>query len=224
MAEKGKNQIGERIKAALRDAEMSQASLGREMGITQAQVNYWVMGHRNPSIENLQKIATILDKPLDYFLATQKETTKEYIHRVKVATDIKLIPVMGISSATNEKFILEEVESYIPFNKSGENQFAIKVEGNCMEDPHDPRSSIYNGDYVIINPDVVPTNGEVVLARISEEYSTIKGMFVCGGKVELIPDNPKYRTITKKIEDVEIVGKIINIYKPPKKKRKRIVC
>ena len=76
MAEKGKNQIGERIKAALRDAEMSQASLGREMGITQAQVNYWVMGHRNPSIENLQKIATILDKPLDYFLATQKETTK----------------------------------------------------------------------------------------------------------------------------------------------------
>lgn len=224
MAEKEKNQIGERIKAALRDAEMSQASLGREMGITQAQVNYWVMGHRNPSIENLQKIATILDKPLDYFLTTKKETTKEYIHRVKVATDIKLIPVMGISSATNEKFILEEVESYIPFNKSGEKQFAIKVEGNCMEDPKDPRSSIYNGDYVIIDPEVTPTNGDVVLARISEEYSTIKRMFICDGKVELIPDNPKYRTITKKIEDVEIVGKIINIYKPPKKKRKRIIA
>ena len=77
---------------------------------------------------------------------------------------------------------------------------------------------------VIIDPDVVPTNGDVVLARISEEYSTIKRMFICDGKVELIPDNPKYRTITKKIEDVEIVGKIINIYKPPKKKRKRIVC
>ena len=199
-----KNIIAEKLKKALHEAEMSQVDLGKELGISQAQVNYWVQGHRKPNLENLQKIASILDKPLEYFLSTKKETTKEYINRVKVATDIQLVPVRGISSATNEKFVLEEEDgTFIGYTKTGEKQFAIKVEGNCMVDPKDPQNSIFNGDYVVIDPQVVPYDGDIVLARISEEYSTIKRMYIKGDYVYLVPDNPKCKALKKKKTEIK---------------------
>ncbi len=90
-----------------------------------------------------------------------------------------------------------------------------------MEDPKDPANSIYNGSYVIIDPDVDVENGDVVLARISSDYSTIKRMYIKDETLELVPDNPKCKTLVRKKEDVEIVGKVVNLYRPIKKKRKR---
>lgn len=91
-----------------------------------------------------------------------------------------------------------------------------------MVDPEDPQNSIYHGNYVIVDPNVTPENEDVVLARISAEYSTIKRMFIKDEKtIELVPDNPKCKTLVRKIEDVEIIGKVVNVYKPVRKKKRR---
>jgi len=222
MAEKAteKKDIGSRIKKALALTETSQTELAKALNVTQSNIAQWVMGHRNPTLDSLQRIATALDMPLEFFISDGKETTQDYLKRTSKETEF--IPVLGISSATNEKFILEEnEETYIRFPKTGERQFAIKVEGNCMENPDDLRNSIYDGDYIIIDPDVTPRNGDVVLARISSEFSTIKRMFIDENTVELIPDNPKCKKLVKKQRDVEIVGKVVNVFRPIKRVRKR---
>lgn len=219
MANNEKNDIAKRIKSALYDADMTQTDLAKELGLSQAQVNYWVVGHRKPTAENLQKIANVLDKPLEYFLTTKKETAAEYVSRV--ATKITLIPIVGTSSATNEKFILEEQEGYLPITKSSSKQFAVKVEGNCMVDPNDPANSIYDGNYIIVDPEATVTNGDVVLARISRDYSTIKRIFIKPDCVKLIPDNPKCKTLIKKKEDIEVIGKVVHVFRPVKRKKER---
>ena len=91
-----------------------------------------------------------------------------------------------------------------------------------MVDPKDPQNSIFNGDYVVIDPQVVPYDGDIVLARISEEYSTIKRMYIKGDYVYLVPDNPKCKALKKKKTEIKIVGKIVDFFRPPIRKEMRI--
>ena len=221
MDEKTENVRSKQLKKALALTETTQQELAQKLGISQAAVAQWVSGTRKPTLDTLARIATALEVPVEFFLSDKKETTQDYLSRV--STDTEFVPVLGISSATNEKFILEEAsDTYLRFPKTGQHQFAIKVEGNCMENPKDPRNSIYDGDYIIIDPDVSACNGDVILARISKEYSTIKRMYVEDTKIELRPDNPDCKKLVKKLEDVEIIGKVINVYRPVKRKRKKV--
>ena len=190
--------IARKIKLALRDAEMTQEALGNKLGISQAQVNYWVTGSRTPTVDNLQKIADALGKPLDFFTSEIKKSTREFV--AQVAYDTTMIPIKGISSASKTKFIVEETEAYLPIKRTTQKQFAIRVEGDCMVDPDDPANSIYQGNYVIVDPEACAEEEDVVLARISDEYSTIKRLFFKDKEtVELVPDNPKYKPIVKKL-------------------------
>lgn len=213
-----KKTIVNKIKEAMFTADVTQEELAKRLGVTQGVITHWVTGRKIPTIESLQRIAEALELPLEYFIK-QEEKDKP----LKMATsEIMLIPILGTSSATNEKFILEEKEGFLPITKSNNKQFAIKVEGDCMVDPKDPANSIYNGNYVIVDPEASVSNGDVVLARISKDYSTIKRIFIKENCIKLIPDNPKCKTLIRKKDEVEIVGKVIHVHKPVKRKKERV--
>ena len=91
-----------------------------------------------------------------------------------------------------------------------------------MEDPKDPANSIYNGNYIIVDPETEATSGDVVLARIDGEYSTIKRFYPKGKEIKLIPDNPKFKPLIFPVKSVEIIGKVVNVYRPIKKKKERV--
>lgn len=193
----------------------AQARLVAETGLSKALISNYISGRQKPSEAAIKKIAQALqisEEELDNVFNNMANEER---------AEVMLIPVLGTSSATEEKFILEETETYLPIKKSSARQFAVRVEGNCMVDPEDPQNSIYHGNYIIVDPDADATNGDVVLARIDEEYSTIKRMFVKGKEVKLIPDNPACTTIIKPVKSVEIIGKVVNVYRPVKKKKER---
>ena len=193
----------------------AQARLVAETGLSKALVSNYISGRQKPSEAAIKKIAQALQ--------ISEEELDNVFNNIanEERAEVMLIPVLGTSSATEEKFILEETETYLPIKKSSAKQFAVRVEGNCMVDPEDPQNSIYHGNYIIVDPDADATNGDVVLARIDEEYSTIKRMFVKGKEVKLIPDNPACTTIIKPVKSVEIIGKVVNVYRPVKKKKER---
>ena len=207
MDEKKENIRSKQLKKALALTETSQLELAKKMNISQAAVAQWVSGARKPSIDVIERIAALLELPVDFFLSAKTETLQEYLKRAGTRTD--WMPIVGMSSASGEKYIIEEIESYSRIPKTGQHQFGIKVEGDCMVNPKDPKNSIYNGEIIIVDPDRMPKNGDIVLARISKEYSTIKRMYVKGEKIELRPDNPNFKKLTKKVEDVEIVGTVV---------------
>lgn len=198
----------------------AQAKLAANLNITQSAVARWFKGIQFPSEEYISAMAKLVNWPEDKVREMFAQNAPDYVHD-STAAEVMLIPVLGTSSATEEKFILEEAETYLPIKKSSAKQFAVRVEGNCMVDPEDPQNSIYHGNYIIVDPDADATNGDVVLARIDEEYSTIKRMFVKGKEVKLIPDNPACTTIIKPVKSVEIIGKVVNVYRPVKKKKER---
>ena len=192
--------------------------LAEELGINEATVSMWVSGRAKASEENINKMAKL-------FKISEREVRmafgdKSINNMVEGRIELEYIPVRGVSSATEEKFILEETETFLPFRKTGPNQFAIKIVGNCMVDPDDPRNSIYDGDYVIVDPDAEALNGDVIVARLDGEYSTVKRMYKHGAEVHLVPDNPKCEAIIR-TRATFIVGKVIDVYRPVKAKKER---
>lgn len=198
----------------------AQTTLANKMGVSHVSAGRWLNGTQFPSEEYISAMAKLVAWPEDKVREMFAQNALDYVHD-STAAEVMLIPVLGISSATEEKFILEEAETYLPIKKSSAKQFAVRVEGNCMVDPEDLQNSIYHGNYIIVDPDTDATNGDVVLARIDEEYSTIKRLFVKGKEVKLIPDNPACTTIIKPVKSVEIIGKVVNVYRPVKKKKER---
>lgn len=192
--------------------------LARELDVDDSTVSAWVAGRANPSADKIEKMSKL-------FKISEREVRmafgdKSINNMVEGRIELEYIPVRGLSSATEEKFILEETETFLPFRKTGPNQFAIKIVGNCMVDPDDPRNSIYDGDYVIVDPDAEVLNGDVIVARLDGEYSTVKRMYKHGAEVHLVPDNPKCEAIIR-TGATFIVGKVIDVYRPVKAKKER---
>ena len=198
----------------------AQAKLSKLLEVSKVTMLRWVKNDLKPSEKQIKKMASIFKKSEQELKNIFNITPKTYSNVTESKIELTYIPVRGVSSATEEKFILEETETFLPFKKTAPNQFAIKIVGNCMVDPDDPRNSIYDGDYVIVDPDAPVANGDVVVARIDGEYSTVKRLYKHDKEVRLIPDNPACKPIIRKSATF-IVGKVIDIYRPVRAKKER---
>ncbi len=67
----GFKEIGRKIQAARDDKGMTQVDLARELGITQAALSNYELGKRRLYLHQIEQIARILGKKLDYFIAEE---------------------------------------------------------------------------------------------------------------------------------------------------------
>ncbi len=67
--------LGARIRAAREAANITQSELAERIGVTSSAVTMWEGGARAISIEYLDRLARVLDRPLQFFLPS--ETTAE---------------------------------------------------------------------------------------------------------------------------------------------------
>lgn len=65
--------IGRRIRGAREILKLSQEGLGRLVGYSPTAISYFESGLRKVKIEDLQKIAQVLGKPIDFFLQQEPE-------------------------------------------------------------------------------------------------------------------------------------------------------
>jgi transcriptional regulator with XRE-family HTH domain len=65
--------IGKRLQRAREEAQMSQEELAGLLGITQAALSNYELGKRRLYLQNLEQIASILNKPIAYFLEEEPE-------------------------------------------------------------------------------------------------------------------------------------------------------
>jgi SOS-response transcriptional repressor LexA len=206
---------GQKIKQAIKEAGYTQEGFAEKIGTNRVVISNWIRGIRNIKPDTLKKIAELTNKSLKFFI---DNSAIEKVYK----EPLSLIPILGTSSATKEKFIVNEQEGFLNIPKAKPNQFAIKVEGDCMVDPEDPENSIYNGSYIIVDPDEPAANGDVVLVRIDKEYSTIKRFFLSEDRALYVPDNPNCKTIEKHLSEVDIIGKVVNVHKVVKKKSRKL--
>lgn len=122
----------------------------------------------------------------------------------------KGIPVVGVVNAETFNFSYDmPPETHLPLRldlPGNRRAVALRISGDCMVNPEDPKGSLYDGDYVVI---IEPTNkqcpnGKIAVIRLNDEY-TLKRVFKRKDGYELKPDNPKYESIFVK-GDIDVVG------------------
>ena len=65
--------FGEKLKNARLYKKMSQRSLGLALGLSDKTISSYESGRSFPSLEILERISEILNKPIGYFISSSKE-------------------------------------------------------------------------------------------------------------------------------------------------------
>lgn len=89
---------------------------------------------------------------------------------------------------------------------SGGRFFALEVEGDSMKD-----AGISEGDTLIVRQQPVSESGDIVVALLDDE-ATVKRLYINGDRIELRPENPRYKPIPiGPDDDLRIVGRVVAV-------------
>lgn len=119
---------------------------------------------------------------------------------LKLGKTIEL-PLLGLITAGEPIEAIEENETMaVPADLvSDENSYVLKVKGESMID-----EGILSGDYVIVERNHCPRNGDVVVALLNNAYATLKKFYRETDRIRLQPANATMKPIYCK--DVAIRG------------------
>ena len=84
--------------------------------------------------------------------------------------------------------------------------FLLTVDGESMIE-----AGIYTGDIIIVTRSFEVRDGDIVVARINGESATVKRIYRENGHVRLQPENCAMEPIIVKMDEVELVGKVIGL-------------
>ena len=106
------------------------------------------------------------------------------------------LPLVGLITAGEPIEAIEDKETMaIPsdFVTNAENSYILKVKGQSMID-----EGIWDGDYVIVERNHSPKNGEVVVALLDNAYATLKKFYREENRIRLQPANSSMSPIYTK--------------------------
>lgn len=126
-------------------------------------------------------------------------------------------PVLGEVAAGNPLTIYPDAIDTVELPtiaKMPKDSFLLKVKGDSLKDAY-----IFSGDIVIVNPNLEPKNGQIVVA-ILDDAAVVKRFYKKRNEIELVSENPEYKPIVidKKYPSFKIVGIVIGIYRSMNKK------
>lgn len=126
-------------------------------------------------------------------------------------------PVLGEVAAGNPLTIYPDAIDTVELPtiaKMPKDSFLLKVKGDSLKDAY-----IFSGDIVIVNPNLEPKNGQIVVA-ILDDAAVVKRFYKKRNEIELVSENPDYKPIVidKKYPSFKVVGIVVGIYRSMNKK------
>ncbi|WXR61417.1 transcriptional repressor LexA [Peptostreptococcaceae bacterium AGR-M142] len=112
------------------------------------------------------------------------------------------IPIVGSVTAGEPIIAVEDIEDYLPLPKKMVKSldcFLLKIKGESMIE-----AGILDGDLILVNKTNSAKNGDIVVALLNDNESTVKRFYKEENRIRLQPENstmePIYAT------DVKILG------------------
>ncbi len=132
-------------------------------------------------------------------------------------------PVLGEVAAGNPLTIYPDAIDTVELPtvaRMPKDSFLLRVKGDSLKDAY-----IFSGDIVIVNPNLEPKNGQIVVA-ILDDAAVVKRFYKKKSessaviKIELLSENPEYKPIVieKTYQKFKIVGVVVGIYRSMEKK------
>ncbi|HEY9479527.1 MAG TPA: transcriptional repressor LexA [Gemmatimonadaceae bacterium] len=122
------------------------------------------------------------------------------------------VPCYGKIAAGDPALLQENMKSFITMDRRflpGERVFFLKTSGESMTG-----RGIFDGDYIMINPDGAARDGDIVAARLGDD-ATVKTFTHRGGGVVLEPANPADTDIAVDPgERFTILGVVCGVFRP----------
>jgi len=125
---------------------------------------------------------------------------------LELAEKLFQIPIVGRVTAGGPALAIEDVQGYLPMGlklKPG-HYFALRVRGDSMIG-----AGILEGDFVIVRREPTADPGDIVVALVEREESTVKRFQLYHGEPSLEAANPAYSPIRRR--PFEIIGKVIEV-------------
>jgi repressor LexA len=127
-------------------------------------------------------------------------------------------PVLGEVAAGNPLTIYPDAIDTIELPtiaRMPKDSFLLRVKGDSLKDAY-----IFNGDIVIVNPNLEPKNGQIV-AAILDDAAVVKRFYKKKNEIELISENPEYKPIVieRKNASFKLVGIVVGVYRSMEKKK-----
>lgn len=120
------------------------------------------------------------------------------------------VPLVGTVTAGVPILAEENIEEIFSFPQgligTQDKTFMLKVQGDSMI-----KAGIYNGDFILVRQQDDARDGDIVVALINDETSTIKRFFREKDCIRLQPENDTMEPIYEK--DVTVLGKVIGVYR-----------
>ena len=118
------------------------------------------------------------------------------------------VPLVGTVAAGVPLLAEENIENYYPIPVEllpNAETFMLNVKGNSMIN-----AGIFDGDLLIVTPQKVANNGDIVVAVIGEE-ATVKTFYREKGRIRLQPENDSMEPIY--VTEVELAGKVTGLFR-----------
>jgi repressor LexA len=116
------------------------------------------------------------------------------------------LPLVGQVAAGQPVLAEENIEDYVQtptFAGGDRGGYLLRVRGDSMKNV-----GIMDGDLVVVEPQDVADDGDIVVALLGEE-ATVKRFFREPDHVRLQPENDSMRPIRSK--DVRVMGKVVGL-------------
>jgi repressor LexA len=139
---------------------------------------------------------------------TKPRAMEVLVERAKRAVRPSGLPLVGTVAAGAPLLAEENIEDYlqVPAVIGGETgDFVLRVQGESMVD-----AGILEGDYVVVRPAEVASDGEIVVALLGEE-ATVKRFFREKDHIRLQPENSSMKPI--RARDVSLIGRVVGVFR-----------
>lgn len=190
------------------------------LGITRQAYGNYESGKREPNLSSMNKLASFFNVSTDYLLGLtasdipinqKQQLVIQHTLDTCSALPKATIPILGIIHADipllSEQNIIGELD--ISADLAGRCDFALYVHGNSMIG-----AGIYEHDILICIEDHTPHNGDIVVALVNGDQTTLKYYINENDHPLLRSANPDYEDIELKTGDL-IEGRVVKVVKDP---------
>lgn len=203
--------LADRIRTARRAAGLSQAQLGKAVGISRAAISLWESGDtKNLKGANLLKAARALGVSPDW-LETGKGEMAPALQEVPVPA-LSQIPIVGTTQAGPDAhweelgFPVGYGDEYVDMPRHGPNTYALRVRGGSMG------QRIRDGEAVVVTPERKPMASDEVVVKTKDGQVMVKELaYWRAGDLALDSIGDAYPRIVLHENDIEFIHVVIGI-------------
>lgn len=180
----------------------NQLEIAEFLGISKTAVNSYFLGNKMPRMDRIKKLAEHFGCNVSDLI--DDKTVEDQITAVA-------IPVLGTVPAGVPIEAIQDILGYEEIPKimadTGEF-FCLRVEGNSMY------PLLYSGETIVIRKQEAADNGDIVVALVDNNDTTVKRLKKVSDGIILEAENPEYNSLyfnEKQIrnEKVKIIGKAV---------------